>query len=134
MSPNPTTPATPPSQPNPMAVRFILWGALLMSALIYGGLGYFLGQGRAPMDTVPLLTKVFAGVAVMVTGMIFTLPRLLGEQIPAQTRDILRWALAESIGLFGLVLAFQGAGPVVLFSFVGWSVVLLALHMPRSEG
>lgn len=128
-------PQAPSSAPRPQQnIRLILWAALLTSLLMYGGIGYVLqGARQHPQsDALPLMIQVLSGVAVLITGMIFLLPRLLGDA-PQANRDLVRWALAESIGLFGLVLSMLGATHTVLFGFIGWAVVLLVALFPRNQ-
>lgn len=47
---------------------------------------------------------------------------------------IVRWALAEAIGLFGFVLYFLGAPATLFFTSLGWALVLLVLLRPNPEG
>lgn len=113
--------------------RWIIWGVLLLSIFLYGGFGLFLLQAREVGGQVPLpLLLALAVAAAAESGAILAVPRLM-PAAPPPTRSIVRWALAESIGLYGLVLGVMGAAVPVVLGFVGWSVLLMLLLRPATR-
>jgi hypothetical protein len=116
-----------------LATQTILWGALLASVAMYGVVGSLVPAGRGALEGGPpqVLVLALVGVAVMSSGLALFLPALL-TTMPAPQRNVVRWAIAESVGVLGVVLHFLGAGPEIFFGFVGWSALLLLVLRPRS--
>ena len=114
--------------------RWVLWTGLLAAVLGYGAVGYFLQHARglpgADASAVATLRLILGGLALSETAAIFALPHLLKDRSPALV-GLIRWLMAESIAVYGLVLFVVGAPWSYFGVFLGWSLVLLAIHMPR---
>lgn len=110
----------------------ILWGALLMSIGIYAGVATFIRQsGGAPEPPAPILLPVLAFVAL--GNSMFALVgvrRITAASGNYTTYAILRWALAESVAIFGLVLALVGFPLAAGYAFIGWAAFLMVLMFP----
>jgi hypothetical protein len=130
-----------PQAPEQMKkTMWILWGALIFSMVLYGALGTFLhSQNALPQDEsqystllIPIIILALLETAFITTfwDKILTPPH--GEVLAFFTPFLLRMALSESIGLFGLMLCFIGAPLWVLFAFLAWGI-LLQVSLAPSE-
>ena len=124
------TPSTEQPAQREARTQLILWVALLGSVAMYAAVGLFVLGDRGGAGPAPVLVYALAGVAVMQTGLAFLLPGLIPGMAPQQ-RNILRWALAESVGILGLVLRGLGASTGIFLGFLGWSALLLIVLQPR---
>ena len=121
-------------------VNFIIWGALIMSVVIYSVIGTIIVP-EAAVD-VPLETMrwVFIATGVGTTGALFVIRNAFGGRIRVRTpqswatRNILSWALSESVAIFGLILRFLGDSTTFLYGFAAWSVLLMLRYRPTREG
>jgi hypothetical protein len=126
------TPGRPSS--NPFPVRRLIWFAFLIAVVIYGVVGYVLGA-RSGMEvrvpgTVWLALAVACGAAAILAPRFMPTPS--GPPASgASTRDLVVWALDESIAVIGLVSVLLGASTETLVVYVAASLVLLLLHRPR---
>jgi F0F1-type ATP synthase membrane subunit c/vacuolar-type H+-ATPase subunit K len=114
----------------------IIWVAMLVSLLVYGGVGSFI-LAPAP-DTVldPVFSKVFMGIAFSEVVIIFgVLPKLMKPPTieAAKILYIVRWALAESIGIYGLVLHNLGGGSLHLWGFLGTGALCILMLYPSGD-
>jgi len=128
--------------------------ALLASLAIYGGIAFQVaasaetvsaksGTAASP-ESVRLLLISFALVSGIMT--VFVIPLLRRLVLPApgsgldldkvlgklQTASIATWALAESIGIYGLILAFLSRDPLYYIGFAALAAVNFALYPPRT--
>ena len=94
----------------------------------------FRANGAVPADVpLPVLRVALVMVGLSVTGVILMAPRLFAATLPFMTFNILRCALAESVAIFGLVLAMLGENPSVFSLFFVWSVGLFLLLAPTNS-
>ena len=111
---------------------FIIWLALLSSLGVYGLIGSMVLQPSEDAVVPPMLAEVLIGVVVSEMVVIFAvLPKLLKPKNlqAATTFFIVRWALAESIGIYGLVLHILGGSALHLWGFLGaGAFCMLMLH------
>lgn len=103
--------------------------AFVSSTAIFGGVAWYLSQTREPADT-PLVWPL-AVLAVALAGGSLKLPRSVAPQL--LTWYILRWAMAESVGLFGVVLAQLGEPIGTWAAFNVAALTLMLLAGPREE-
>jgi hypothetical protein len=118
---------------------WILWSGMLSSVLLYALVGFFLrpggsaGTGGSP----PALVNVIAAGAVFLAATSIGLRGMLARSTSYRSYSIVRWALAEAIGVAGLVLSLLGARFNVFAAFIGVAILLLLVHRPspsvRSE-
>lgn len=146
-------------------VAFILWSALMMSVVVYGGAAFMItSQGDAEAAGFPMPPFVLPLVAVIAatTGAVlyrhFTSPDriralLQAAQPPSDTQEqqalparerqlsrvpalvltatILRWALFESVAIFGLVLAISDLSFEAFVPYGVAAIALMAMTPPR---
>jgi len=117
-------------------VRWTIWGALLFSVFLYGGVGFFAaGVGTAEPDpnflNVLFIALCFVSVFTS-TAVLFLLGRFMSNTCDFITYCIVRWAMSESIAIFGLVLALMGAQARPLIFYV-WSAMLMILTAPSTN-
>ncbi|MDP8222529.1 MAG: hypothetical protein P9L99_04150 [Candidatus Lernaella stagnicola] len=124
------------TEPTPTTV-WILWFALLSSVAAYAVIGVFLrqmnGADAAAPDGIAVMRYALLGVAFAVTCINFLAPRLFGPKFNFMQFCIIRWALAEAVAIFGLVLIILGEELPVLLIFVAWSIALFMILAP-TEG
>jgi hypothetical protein len=114
-------------QPQDQAVLWILWGAFTGSLFIYALVGYLIQQlsERPPVsELLSLLIPVFGGIALMAAILPFALGPTIAKQANYQAYSIIRWALAEAVGILGLMLFILGASWLIFAAFLGWALLL----------
>jgi len=132
MQPDPTRPLSNPK--NPMV--FIVWLSLLGSIFIYVLVGFMArSQGAPPASPdapLGLMAGMFAIIALGTTGFIVLSSRLL---IRAEYFSfcIVRWALAESIAIYGLALFLMGLDWPFFLGFIVWALALMVVLMPSAS-
>jgi F0F1-type ATP synthase membrane subunit c/vacuolar-type H+-ATPase subunit K len=132
--------ATNGGTPTLQAAR-LLWGSFLAALVIYAFFATYVvrpvGGGPERMGSILMLLAVATGAAALV--MHRRLPDARSGRWPddptaAQalfTRYMVVWALAEAIGLFGLVLRFLGGDGSTALGFVAASAALLVYTRPQ---
>lgn len=127
----------------------MIYGALLMSILIYGGLAARMPPSRFPGEVIPgakVQGTVFYGIGALLVFVIFIvrrrfLPRLAesGSAEPNLNSILLKnrlghmiiWACTESVGILGLLIFFVMGGRGEALKFVGVSLLLMLIFYPR---
>jgi len=128
---------------------WLVWGTLLASLAIYAALPLVLTAPGEAMDEGSEILSLCLGLVAIGTAVAsFVLKRVLvlgpiargvvDPHTPAgaqriQLGYIITWALAESIGVYGLVLYFLTHAVSLMLPFVCGSALLLALHAPRAS-
>jgi hypothetical protein len=105
----------------------VLWMSMLAAVPIYAAVTWF---APAPAESAldPAALVVFPLIAVGETAFVVLAPRFLeGDYM---TTCIIRWALAESVALFGLVVHFLGGPAWLAYVLMGWSFLLIAALGP----
>jgi hypothetical protein len=122
--------------PSDAATLDLVWKAMVGVVGVYAALGYWLSGGgeRAASDELQsLLVPVFAGVSAAAMVAVFSRGHLLAQRAGYRAYCLIRWAAAETIGLFGLVLALAGATSTVTIAFCGWSLLSLFRLRPTAD-
>ena len=140
-------------------VMWIIWGAMIASLLIYVLLCHFLGEEiRSNIKTrldIKLLRNILFVVAACELGFIYYIRKIMlsirgagSESTPVQqesvvelssysgkyiTAMIVSLALADSIGIYGLVLYLLGDNFQTLYIFIGISGVTMFYYRPKME-
>lgn len=113
--------------------RLLIWGAMLSSVALYGGIAQVVKPpAAAEPDTLMLMSRVLPALSLMQTIAVLALPRLLPSAAPLP-REVVGWALAESIAIFGLLLHFLGAPPLTMWIQLAWAVLLLLVQYPKTQ-
>jgi hypothetical protein len=144
------SPPASASVPSPFVV-WIIWGALVVSVLVYGGIGLALAPApdpaeQPPEDAASAMVPVLAVVAVGALAASFVLrvvflsrlgqgrkpdgadPAAFGKFL---TLHVVLFALAESVAIHGLVLRFAaGISNGLFLAFLGAALFGLACHAP----
>lgn len=114
----------------------IIWMALMTAVVVYGVVGFVVSR-RAGAE-VPAELRGWIEIFLAILAGIHLLVALFLKQMVAGvsggrylTYCILRWALVEAIGLFGLVLAILQSTPTVYGAFLVASLGCLLLMPPR---
>ncbi|MBU2488768.1 MAG: hypothetical protein KKA60_05205 [Proteobacteria bacterium] len=127
---------------------WIVWGAMLTSVFLYGVVARIItAQGALPDMDVPAYPVLRIVFMTLGAALLFAAPAV-GRKLealpsvraanpdPARQRlaaAMVSWAMAEAVGVFGLVLYFLGREPWVLYVFLGASAVGLVALRPDSR-
>ncbi len=112
-------------------VQTIIWLALGASQLMFLGLGVLLAPPANPEQV--HLAQVLALPAMLTAGASIALgviPSIL-PALRAPARNIVRWAIAESAGLFGLVALMVSGDALYQYAYATFGLVAWALAAPR---
>lgn len=119
----------PSNSPAAASVQMILFGAFAVSHLMMAGVGVFMsmsGEIQPQPEQVAVLLPALGVAAVgSLVAAFLGLPVLLASQM-YQTYLLVRFAAAEAVTIFGLVLAMTGAPLEYCAAFWG---VGLAAHL-----
>jgi len=140
------TPSRNPSREDMLATRFpaeprpgqlfilrILWAAFVATqgvfAVVYS-LAAVDVSGQDPEAAAAML-PIFLGLALLMAGAsLFAAPIYAAKaKLDYQVATLFRFAMAEAIGIFGLVLGFMGL-ELYPFVFLGASALLILVQMP----
>lgn len=115
------------------AAMQIIWFALLASIGGYAAIGYFVIQpgtmARTDPEQLNMMAMVLAAAAVGTGGFAMMAPRILSK-MPTVSLYIVRWAMAESVAVFGFMLRILGGNTTWLLLFTGCSALLLLTLRP----
>lgn len=130
-------------------INRIVWWSLLSALVVYGVVAFVIAPAIGPRENMPtpVLAGVF-GVVAVTTGLasIFVRGRALvgpirsGALDPRSPEGLQRAAapyiaclvLAESVGLFGLVLAMLSGRPGFALPFLAGAFALMVVHRPTA--
>jgi hypothetical protein len=123
---------------NQLLLSRIIWSALIFSVMIYGVLVVALpAQDRGePGALLSILAAVAALFAVMSFSLKFLIRSLLAKKNSSGAflvSNIVAFALAEAVALFGFILHLLGAPLSASLAFFGVGLLLLAAHFPMPE-
>lgn len=125
--------AKAPEAPTPQVLR-ILWGAMLFSHGLFLLVGYMVyGQNTGQGGDTQVLSLALTGAGV-VTALASALivPIITRKQV-FYTAMILRFALAESVTIFGLTLAMLGADMQWTYALTGLGVLAHVAAFPTER-
>jgi len=118
----------------PASRLWIIWANLLVAVGVYAVVGYFVAPDRAANEqALGVLVPVFAVVALFEVLAVFVLRPVLAERMGGVAFAIVRWAVAESVAIFGLALRFLGAPVSTMAMFIAASALLLVWWRPSGE-
>lgn len=149
----------PYRKPNPAFVLLILWAAMLATQAVFVFVARTATSGAlsAPDQVAmgpargSLSVPMFAGLAIVSLLLAIFLPKLLmkpqiakleqtGGPVPieklvpiAVTGKIIRWAMLESITIYGLMLALFNADPNIILPFAAVALIGFALTFPSEK-
>ena len=111
----------------------IIWGALLMSQLIYLVIPQVLEISAEPPEQILLLALCGVGLSNAVFA--FVLPTFMKNQ-PRMTTSIIQFALLETCAVLGLVCTFLGAASMYHYglAFLGAGGMLLVFPKKEIKG
>jgi len=130
---------TEPSRPLgeiPGQTLWIIWLAMFGSVFLYLMIGIMARQqGFAAQmeENVELVRWILLAVSLGETGLVFFLPLLPSFAPSFGTLSIIRWALTEAIGIYGMVLYFIGDSVWVLLIFCAWAAMQMAVLAPSRD-
>lgn len=127
----------------------LIYGALLISVLIYGGLAALMPPSKSSgqvMAAAEVQWKVFYGFGALLVFAIFVvrrrfLPRLVESGstelnlnpilLKNRLGHLIIWACSEAVGVLGLLIFFVLGGRGEALKFVGVSLLLMLIFYPR---
>lgn len=119
----------------PIQTTWIIWGAMIFSLvpnLLVGEIGRPAPEAVDATQAEKLLSPIII-LGVIISMFCLTFLKRFMKSSPYIVYCIVRWAGAESIAIFGLLLSFLGAPPICLRLMVGWSALLFLLQRPTKE-
>ena len=109
----------------------IIWFALFSSIIIYTVVGFVVApEPPQNAEDLAMLPMVFGAVSLGITGIVFMARVIFASITDFIVFSILRWALSESIAVFGLVLTFLTGNTLFVLVFALWSAHLFLLTFP----
>jgi len=126
-----------PAEPEPgqLFILKILWAAFIATqgvfAVVYSLAGADM-SGQDPEGAAAQL-PIFIGLALLMTGgSLFAAPLFAAKaKLDYQVATLLRFAIAETIGIFGLILGFMGL-ETYPFAFLGVAALVILVQMPTA--
>jgi F0F1-type ATP synthase membrane subunit c/vacuolar-type H+-ATPase subunit K len=114
-----------------MQTLWIIFGALCMSQLIYGVVGVVVVEPPEEPDVDMVLPIAFSLVAISTSVFTFFVGKIIkGNYL---TSCIIKWALTESVAIYGFVLYFLTGDTIYLGGFILFSLALMAVHAPKKR-
>lgn len=107
---------------------WILWAAFLLAQPVFVVVGVTTAIEPASGPLGPALAFAAAGPALLSVAF----GRLVGPSAQP-TASIVRWALAESVAVTGLVVRMTGGSTLLASFLAGAGFLLILLQPPRSE-
>ncbi len=122
---------------DPPSPLWILWGMMTGSVFFYGAVGYFLRKSGVIAPSVELLSLLMPAflllAAVEAMALFLVFQKFVVRKVTYSSYSILRWTLAESIGIYGLILFVLGGSRLIFGGFLGGSLLLNLVMMPSAE-
>ena len=111
----------------------IIWGALLLSQLVYLAIPFLLEIDAEPPEQTLILA--LCGVGLSNAMFAFVLPNVLKNQ-DRMTTSIIQFALLETCSVLGLVCSFMGADSMYHYglAFLGAGGMLLVFPKKEIKG
>ena len=119
-----------PTQAN-MQTIWIIYGALCMSMIVYGGVGFAVVTPPEEPNTDMVMPLALGVVSLTTSACTFLVDKFI--QGNYQTRHIIKWALTEVTAVFGFILYFLTGNIVFLLAFIGFALALMAVHAPNQR-
>ncbi len=114
-----------------MQTIWIIYGALCMSMIVYGVVGFVVVTPPENPNTDMVMPLALAMISLTTSVGTFFVDKFI--QGDYQTRCIIKWALTESIAIYGFVLYFLTANIVYLLAFIVFALALMAVHAPNKK-
>ena len=108
----------------------IIWGALLMSQLIYLVIPEVVQMDAEPPDQIVLLGLCGVGISNAIIALV--IPNLLKNQ-DRMSRSIIQYAFLESCSILGLVCTFLGAPSMYHYGLAFLGAGGMILLFPKKE-
>ncbi len=110
----------------------VLWMAFVGTVAVYIVIAYMLGWEREPASDLSFMLPIVSVAAAVVTSFAFLGGKLFA-QMEYQAYCIVRWAMVESVGIFGLLLVVLGAAKNAALAFFVWSLLSFLRLCPTPE-
>lgn len=126
---------------------WILWGAFLSAAVLYGVVGTLIARGRSAGIQLPAQPGLFHGIAYGIGGLLLVMAFVLkgrlarrayrepyAAMIGLQTAMVTGWAVSELVGILGLILIVVGGSIAAALPLILAALIAIALQRPDTEG
>lgn len=109
----------------------IVWMSIATSIAVFAVIAVTMPplEGVSPDLALPM---GLAGLAPAAGSLL--VGRAVLREIPAHTRWILRWALAEAVAIMGLMVDLTGGPTAFSAALMGLGMLLLLVQYPREQG
>ena len=119
-------------------INIFIWLAMVVSLFAYSGMVFAIpAETDVPLEPVVMYALGFVGLNMFVVAIVMRkllVKKAAGAENPYEKYRIaivVGLALAESIGLFGVVLHFMGASLGIVFAFFLASIICMLLIRPN---
>jgi len=119
--------------PGQLMIMRILWGAFIATQALFAFV-FVLGQPpEMDAEQAMAMLPIFAALSLMMAGgSLFGAPIIAARTaMDFTTMTLLRFALAESIGIFGLTLGFMGVDGAYVFPFMVAGAAVILVQVPN---
>jgi hypothetical protein len=123
----------------------IIWMAMMFAVIIYGVAGMVVSKSNNGVQTpenINFISAILGLVALGDTAFLFLGVKKIFSMKPGMsplpesnymTFCIIRWAMAEAIAIFGLILLIMGASIATGLFFLSWSFVMMLFLSPSDD-
>ncbi len=122
-----------PAKNKSTVALWALWFAMFQALAVYLAAGYFIRiNSGAPEPPVSLgvLAALLTALSAGMTAVNFLVMPKLASKMQETAYYLTRWALAEAIGIYGLILFLMGASWVVFGAFIGAAMAVMIALKP----
>jgi tellurite resistance protein TehA-like permease len=125
-----------PTQEPSLAVARLVWLAFMAAILFYAVIAFVVFEPtRSANASLTWILLIFALISAASLAGVFAFPRPLIRQAETYfTACMIRWAMLEAIGVYGVLARILGAAPTHCAMFLGVSLVGLSLVGPSEDG
>lgn len=124
----------PSSQPSLLVVRLV-WAAFMTAVLVYAVVAFVVLSPPSPSAEGKWILLAVAALSGAQLAAAFAFPALITRQAENYLQAcIIRWAMLEAVGVYGILLRILGAAPATCGIFMIASLVGLSLLGPSEDG
>jgi hypothetical protein len=117
------------SAPVPQSAPLLIWVSMGTAQILFLGLGASVAPPPDPANALVAQAMVLPAILTASASLALHLPTLL-PMLPALTRFILRCALAEAAGVFGLVAVLVAGDPLPQYACAAFGLLAWLMAWP----
>lgn len=119
-------------------IEKVIWFALVISMFIYAYVVKLQTTGGESIPAPEDMTQILPVMAVISAVLSFVIPKYIEKQkdkhpILGVVANVVRWGLAESIVIYGLVLGFVTRDLDFFYPYLASGLVLMIIYFPKKR-